>query len=144
VDPATGERVSLRSRSSYTYQATAAQLTRSFQVVAEPGRTTPLSLTNLRVSRVGGRAADGTRRVAISYAVTTEADVNVELSTLTGKVVRRLGGGRAQARGQQTVLWDGRSQDGGALTAGTYQVRITARGDDGSQVSVIRPVMVLN
>jgi hypothetical protein len=144
VDKATGERISLRSRSAFTYQAGAESLTRQFQIIAEPARSTALTLTNVQITRVPGRAADGSRRMAISYNVSGNADVQVELSSLSGKSLRQLGGGRATANGRQTVLWDGRSQDGGALPAGPYQVRIIARGENGEQATVVRPVTLLN
>ncbi|MBC8135837.1 MAG: hypothetical protein H8F28_08135 [Fibrella sp.] len=147
TDSETGEKVTLRNRSSYTWTATNTKRSRRFAISAEPTRTTPLMLTNVQVSRLGGRAQGGTRSFGISYNVTANAEVTVELMSQNGKLLSRLGnGGRSVLQGRQSVLWNGRSQDGSALPGGSYTLRITAKPTDGDgvPVTILRPVVVLN
>nr|CAA9227506.1 hypothetical protein AVDCRST_MAG63-806 [uncultured Armatimonadetes bacterium] len=137
VDKASGARTFLRGQSSYTFAAAAGQ-TRAFQVVVERGRTTPLALTDVSVVTTRGAGT-----LNIGYALTDSAEVTVEVRALGGRALRRLGGGRAQAAGRQTVVWDGRSSEGAAVPPGAYSVTITARGDDGTVVRQIRPVLLV-
>lgn len=146
-DPETGASVSLRNRSSYTWQATDTVRSRRFVFSVAPARSVPLMLTNVQISRDTTRAANGSRSYGITYNMTADAEVVAELSTLNGKTVRRLDtGGRSVVAGRQSLRWDGRAQDGSPLPAGAYQLRITAapRDGDGQPVTILRPVMVLN
>ncbi|MBC7808593.1 MAG: hypothetical protein H7145_20870 [Akkermansiaceae bacterium] len=147
TDRESGEKVALRNRSSYTWTATDAKRSRQFSIATEPTRTTPLMLTNVQVNRVGGRAQGGGQNYGISYNVSTDAQIFVELTTLSGKVINRLGdGGRSIVQGRRTLLWNGRSQDGSSLPAGSYTLRITAKPTDGDglPVTILRPMVVLN
>ncbi len=150
TDTETGDTVALRSRSAYVWTATNAKRSRKFTVSAEPTRTTPLMLTNVRINRVGGRAQNGGQGYGISYNVTADAEISVELLTFGGKLIKRLdNGGRSVIQGRQTLLWNGRAQDGSALPAGSYTLRITAKpsgndGGDGQPVTSLRPIVVLN
>ncbi|MBC8140213.1 MAG: hypothetical protein H7Y38_02090 [Armatimonadetes bacterium] len=146
-DPQTGTSVSLKNRSSVVWQATDTVRSRRFVIAAEPTRTTPLMLTNVQISRGTTRAANGSRSYGIAYNVTADAEIVAELSTIGGKTVRRLDtGGRSVVAGRQTLRWDGRAQDGSALPAGVYNLRISAvpRDGDGQPVTILRPVTVLN
>jgi hypothetical protein len=140
VDKETGDRTPLRSRSAYTFSATGGK-TRAFQIVAEPGRSTPLMINGVSVSTT---RAQGTSGMSVSYVVTDpDADVTVELTTIGGRVIRRMNGGRAEAGGRRTARWDGRSQEGAALAPGAYMLNITARSAEGGTVRQSRPVMLL-
>lgn len=137
VDKATGRRTALRSRSAYTFSGVAGQ-SRAFQIVAEPERSALLAISDVTVVRT--RAASS---LTISYAVTDEADVTVDVKALGGRTLRRLSGGRAQRVGRQSIVWDGRTSDGSPVPAGPYTVEITARGADGTLARQIRPVLML-
>ena len=139
VDKVSGTRTLLRSRSSYLFSATAGQ-SRMFQIVAEPARSLPLAISDVLITKTRGV----TNGVTLSYAVTDTAEVTVDVLTLSGRALRRLSGGRAVSAGRQSQFWDGRSADGSALPAGNYQLQITARGEDGSLVRQIRPVLMLH
>ena len=143
VDTITGSRVALRSRSSYTFTGAAGQ-TRALQIVAEPARSLPLMITTVNV--VSGRAVGGGRGgVNISYTLTDDAQTTVEMTTIGGRSIRTLAGGRAVgATGRaQTAHWDGRAQNGAPVPPGLYNLTITARADDGTVVRQTRPVMML-
>lgn len=137
VDPATGTRTALRSRSSYTFTARAGE-SRALQIVAEPERSVPLAVTAVAIRQT--RAVSG---IAVEYAVTADADVTVEIGTLGGKRLRRLSGGRARAANKNTVVWDGRGDTGAPVPAGPYTITITARDEEGGLARQSRPVLML-
>ena len=132
TDDATGESFPLDRRSRWSAPL-AAGATRSFTVVAEPARSSLLAISGLRTRTTRGEA------VRIEYALTGPADVEVTVSTLAGKVLRRLDAGRAEAGRTRSVVWDGRGEQG-PLPAGSYMLTVTARGDDGSAARQMRPV----
>lgn len=146
TDTETGETVALRNRSSYVWTATETKRSRRFSISAEPTRTTPLMLTNVQINRLGGRGQSGGQNYGISYNVTSDAEVSVELMTLNGKMLRRLDNGGRAVKGRQTLLMNSRAQNGSALPAGSYTLRITAKPVDGEglPVTILRPVVVLN
>ncbi len=147
TDTETGEVTPLRNRSSVVWTATDAKRSRRYTITAQPARTMPLMLSNIQISRLGGRAQGGAGGFGISYNVTSSAEVSVEVSALGGRLIRRLdNSGRAIMAGRQSLFWDGRAQDGGSLPAGAYLLKITARPTDGDglPVTTIRPVQVLN
>jgi hypothetical protein len=128
VDVATGRKASLRGTASYRFAATQGSVHR-FRVDVGPVRTAPLAIVAPRVGTVGGtRGAQSGYR--FSFTATQEADVLVEIQTLTGRTLRRLES-RAAAGGETGVFWDGRGQQGGPLPAGPYVVTISAREGSG-------------
>jgi hypothetical protein len=147
VDLATGARVFLRDRSSYTFTATAGQ-TRAFKIEAAPVRSRVLAISDVILTRSGGRASGGGASRAVSFTLSDDAaDVVVELQTLGGQIVRRSAApGRAQSAGRQTVRLDASGAGRGenvALAPGPYVVRVSARDTDGRRVLVTRPAFIL-
>lgn len=142
TDTATGRKVSLRDRSSYTYKSGEAGSTRSFLVTMEPTFTGgPLAITNLSVSSFGKAVGGG---LAIRFATTRDADVTGIIRTLNGKVVGVLSGAsRAAASTNTTLHWTGRAQNGAALPAGAYQLEVTVRDADGNTATAKQTVQSL-
>lgn len=137
VDVATGRRTSLRSAASYRFNATQGT-TRKFRVEVGPARTAPLAIIGTRVANVGGtRGANAGYR--FTFTATQEADVQVEIQTLTGRSLRKLET-RATAGGESGVFWDGRTNQGAALPAGPYVVTISARDSEGVVVRASLPL----
>ncbi|MGC4046882.1 MAG: carboxypeptidase regulatory-like domain-containing protein [Armatimonas sp.] len=137
VDVATGKRTSLRSAATYRFNATQGA-TRKFRVEVGPARTAPLAIIGTRVVNVGGtRGANSGYRFA--FTATQEADVQVEIQTLTGRTLRKLET-RATAGGESGVFWDGRTAQGSALPAGPYVVTISARDSEGVVVRANLPL----
>ena len=81
--------------------------------------------------------------VNISYLVSSDAEVTVELLSLSGRTVRRLPAGRAATQARATVHWDGRGENGQPLPAGLYRLNISARADDGTQARFSQPILML-
>lgn len=124
---------------SYTYQSGANGGSRRFQIIVQPRVRTAAVIAQVRVAQT--RSASGTQ-VQISYTLSTEASVAVQVADASGKVVRVLRAGQATGRGVNTVTWDGRNSAGVALPAGAYVVKITATTDDGQTASVVQPVVL--
>jgi hypothetical protein len=139
VDTVTGERIALRSRSAYTFAAKAGS-SRAFQIVAEQTATLPLQIANIMT--VTTRAASG-GALTISYSVNRAADVQLELSTLTGRSITRQSATRARAAGIQRTVLSGRAENGSPLPPGPYLLTLTARDESGSQAQARRIVMIL-
>ena len=64
-------------------------------------------------------------RTAFTYVLSHEAEVSVELFSLSGRRVARLGPQRQEA-GFRQLEWDGRDADGGLVANGTYLYLIEA------------------
>jgi hypothetical protein len=88
----------------------------------------------------GGRAALVTAATAIPTAagaeiVFTLSDttyVTVDIVNIAGRPVRTINSHRGLLAGVNTVLWDARSEMGTRVPSGTYLVRITAHGPNGT------------
>ena len=113
--------------------------TRALQIVAAAGPSVPLSINNVVTLPTRG-VGNG---VSIAYVVTRAADVQVRVEALNGRVIRRIAGGRAEAAGQQRLLWDGRAENGSLLPPGPYTVTLSARDDDGQTAQVRRVITLL-
>jgi subtilisin family serine protease len=133
VDVASGAKVSLRNRSSYTFRSGEAGSTRVFKIAMEPRNSAgPLAITN--VSLVGGRAVQG---VNLRLMTTREANVEATVKTLSGRRVATFGSPTRSAPLTGTTLhWSGRGVDGASLPAGAYLIEVTARGTDGETATV--------
>ncbi len=132
VDESTGATVLPAAQGSWNLELAAGQ-TRRLTVHAEPARTLPLTITRMfsRPGRGGG--------VRLELATTSDAQLDVQVVSMTGKVLRTLGGGRAKAGETTTISWDGRGPDG-PLPAGSYLLQVIARDDNGAVARQVRPV----
>ena len=139
VDTASGQRIPLSSRSGWNVSMQAGQ-TRKFQLVAEVERSQILSIHNV-TTRTAGRAAGGS--IHVEYNLTADAEVLMEVTTLSGRSVRRLSAGRGRATERQSVLWNGLTDSGQALPAGGYLITLTARTSDGQSARTLRPIQLI-
>ncbi len=64
---------------------------------------------------------------AIAYTLPTAARVDVNIYNALGQQIRQLVHAR-QPAGYHTVIWDGRNEDGQAVSSGVYFYRLTAEG----------------
>jgi hypothetical protein len=123
---------------SYTYNSGVNGGTRRFQIIVQPRVRTAAMISNVRAAQT--RAAGGTR-VQISYALSTDASVAVQITDATGKPIRALQVGQT-GRGVNNITWDGRDSAGVAVPAGAYMVRITATTEEGQTASVVQPIVL--
>lgn len=123
---------------SYTYNSGANGGTRRFQVIVQPRVRTAAMISSVRVAQT---RSVGSTRVQISYALSTDASVAVQITDATGKPIRALQAGQT-GRGVNNITWDGRNSAGVAVPAGAYMVRITATTEDGQTASVVQPIVL--
>ena len=135
---ATNETFSLRGRSSVQVPLRAGAASR-FQIIASHQASTPLSISGLSAARAGGRSAGNA--MEFSFALTREASVTAEITTLGGKLVSTVESGRAAGVGETRLLWNGRSASGAAIAPGPYLVRVRARGENGEPAVQTRMFM---
>ncbi len=134
VDEDTGRTIYLRTSTGYSYEVGDEPAERNFtlRIGEETG-----ALAIIAPNAIGG--AGGARVV---YTLSEDAAVSVEVLNIAGRVVQQLATGREQLAGPQQLIWDGRNAAGSAAPAGTYLVRIVARGADGQQVSAVRSLQL--
>ncbi len=141
TDTQTGRKYSPKSVSSVVVNVTAGTPSR-FVLTADKQATRQLAVTNM-VFKSEGRGVNGSQ-YSLSFKTTADAQVEAHVTTMTGKVISNMGGGRAAVSGGITrLLWNGRAQGGEPLPVGGYRVEVTARGEEGELVTVIRPITLL-
>ncbi|MCX7967190.1 MAG: clostripain-related cysteine peptidase [Armatimonadetes bacterium] len=134
VDLETGQIVSLRSASAYRFGMNNHQ--RRFRIIAETSRS-PLRLVGVRAFPTrGGKGA------IIQGSLTAPANLTVTVRSLTGRVLKVLAKERPMSSGRWQILWDGRSQDGLSLPAGTYICEVVAKDETGRQVRSVVPLTI--
>lgn len=134
TDQLTGQRVTMNKQSSYNFRMEGGT-SRRFTVEAQPASRNRLMITNVNLSSTRGNAH------TLRYSLTDQAEVRVEVQNLSGKTLARLSGGTRSA-GVNTVSWNGRTDEGISLPAGTYHIQVIATTEDGETVRVVRPVVL--
>ncbi|GEM_PF-6505432 len=134
-DVAAGRQVYMRTSESYTFTSQAGG-TRELRITVRQRAEATLGLTAAARSTARGG-------LEILYTLGNDALVDVEVRNIAGRVVRSLAQNRAAVEGQNTLMWNGLSEAGTAVPAGTYIVQVTARSPEtGEQMSVIRTATV--
>lgn len=135
VDEDSGRSIYLRTSTGYSYEVGDEPTERNFTLRIADGDAGTLTISAL--SAIGGSGG-----AQVAYTLSEDAAVTVEVLNVAGRVVQRLAADRAQTAGPQQLRWDGRSLAGSAAPAGTYLVRILARGADGQQVGAVRSIQL--
>ena len=101
------------------------------------GRVAPVAALS-----VGATAAPSrTEGAAITVNLSAAAAVEVQICNLAGRVVGQLPRQQLTA-GVSNLLWNGSSVGGTAVPDGMYLVKVTARGDEGSQAQAMSSLSV--
>jgi hypothetical protein len=136
IDETTGQHVLMNTRSHYTFRAEPQGLTRrAFTIELEPEGTPQVRIVNLVSQPTRGQG------VALTVTLTSDADVEAQITNLSGQTVRVLPPLSAQA-GNVTLTWDGADDTGRRVPPGMYLVRVTASGSEGEMVQAVRTVQV--
>ncbi len=131
TDVASGRQVYMRTSESYTFTSQAGGA-RDFTITVRPRAEATLGLTASTRSLAGAG-------LEIAYTLSSDAAVDIEIRNIAGRVVRKIAQNRSATEGQNTLVWNGISESGTAVPAGTYLVQVTARSSEtGEQMSVIR------
>jgi hypothetical protein len=134
TDLTTKERLSLRSRSSYTFIAQRGE-TRQFLIEAVQSSSAPL-VRIVSVQSLRGRG------LTARLVLTAPAQVRSEIRTLTGRTIRILTDTFVAQTSPFNLLWDGRDRTGTPLPFGAYLLVVNARDEFGREQQVIRTVML--
>ena len=129
VDTETNQVVSLRSTSAYRFRMNSHQ--RRLRLIAETSHS-PLKLVGVRAMPMRG-----SKGAIIQGSLTAPANLTVTVRSLTGRIVKVLVKEQPMPSGRWQVLWDGRSQEGLSLPAGTYICEVLAGDEMGQQVRSI-------
>jgi serine protease len=73
----------------------------------------------------------------ITFSLADAADVTATVMNVAGRPVRTIADSKPLDAGLQTLLWDGRAENGLAAPAGLYMVKVTARNAGGEQSSAM-------
>lgn len=93
------------------------------------------SLIGHRVKLTGALVELGTGPATVAYALGGDAaSVKVTITDAAGKVIRTLTGS-GQSAGDQTLTWDGKDQNGLAVSQGTYGFTVSATNSQGGAVT---------
>jgi hypothetical protein len=137
VDRTTGKRHYLRTTASYRFTSSQGETTRQFHLIAEPQTGVGLKITGIGVTRTRGGAFH------VTFHLTEPASLTAEVFDASGRSVMRLNpfGGRA-VEGTQSLTWRGTDENGVALPAGAYLLRLQAADDEGRQTRVHIPLVL--
>ncbi len=142
VDATNGSRILMNTASNYTFTPAQNEVTRQFQIVAEPRTASHLFIRNLAVDRPlvgGGRAASS---AVIHYELSSDAQTIVNIR-LNGNVIRHLtASGRAASAGVNQIVWDLRDDKGIGMPGGPYTLEISAQTAEGERTRSILPIII--
>jgi hypothetical protein len=139
TDMTTGRKMLLSSRSATTFTLGANEV-RRLQITAEPTRRAPLALAQFAAAPTRGI---GRSVLQLSYTLTADAQVSLQVATLSGRTLKTLQGGRTEGGATQRLVWDGRDNNGNALPAGPYQIVLTGTDTDGQTIEARRAVLLV-
>jgi hypothetical protein len=142
VDTTNGSRTLMNTASSYSFTPAQNEVTRQFQIIAEPRSTSGLFIRNVAVDRPltgPGRAATS---AVIHYELSADAQTTVNIR-LNGSIVRHLtASGRAASSGVNQIVWDLRDDKGIGMPGGPYTLEISAQTAEGERTRSILPVII--
>lgn len=123
--------VNLRTSRSYEYTSSGA---REFELQVRPRGASVVSVGAVTAQSVGGMTT-------ISYTLSADADVSIEVRNIAGRLVGRIPCGLTSS-GLNTATWNECNLAGARVPAGTYLCSIMAAADDGTRTSALRTLTV--
>ncbi len=119
----------MRTLTGCTFKTGPAGAQRHFRVVAGAARGGAVVVTSLTVEP----AANGGAHLV--YSLAQDATVDLTITNIAGRSVRRLARGVFVPAGEHSMAWDGTSSAGLRAPNGRYLVRLRARAADGTATS---------
>jgi hypothetical protein len=129
IDTTSGKRCYMRTASSYTYRTRSANETRVLELVAQQRGNGTLAVSSLNAQQTAGG------QVAVSYAVTVPASVDIVIRNIAGLPVATIARENAVPAGVNSVSWNGCNMSGTTVPAGRYICQISARCPETGQVA---------
>lgn len=88
-------------------------------------------------------APTGVGGAQVSFTLSADARVEVVISNIAGRTVRRVVTDHAGVAGLNTLVWDGKADSGLRVPAGRYLVQVRARTEDGQQCQALAAVSLV-
>jgi chitodextrinase/flagellar hook assembly protein FlgD len=102
------------------------------------GRNNPL-ITNITTSPESF-VADGTAVLTVSYKLSENSSVNIDILNSSSAVVRTISTKLSRFAGTRTFSWNGKANSGTVVSPGTYTIRIMAVDSGGKSGTATSPV----
>lgn len=134
LDVDSGATVHMRTSGGYTFKL-AEPGVRRLRVIASHASAPVLVMNSLQAVPSGGG-------VSLSYTLSRDADVSVEIRNISGVLIRTLPATKGVAGTTQTAVWNGVSDRGARAPSGKYFARVTARAADGQTAQALRPFTI--
>ncbi|MGM0492225.1 MAG: carboxypeptidase regulatory-like domain-containing protein, partial [Armatimonadota bacterium] len=134
VDETAGKRMYARTLTTYSYDSGEGGARRFTLEVGDR------SETGLMITAASAQAAGGA--VSVSYTLSADAQVSVEVLNIAGRKIATLADGETAPAGLSTCGWNARNSSGSLVPNGRYLVLVEARADDGQQVQALVPVQL--
>jgi subtilisin family serine protease len=134
-DMAAAREVDLRQAGRYCCTLREGERARSF-VLRLTRRAGVLTLSSLVAQATRGGGAQMTFTLSVPAACT------VRLMNIAGRPVRLIEQARSRSAGVNTLVWDGRSDDGSRVPNGSYLVTVEAAGADGTKVQALGSLVI--
>jgi len=132
-DPATGRQVYMRTAQGYEFSLRGGR--RVLEIELTNSADLPLVVSSLMAGGAGGA-------LEISYTLSSDAEVSVEVRNMAGRLVQTVLAGALQATGIQSVGWNGMSKTGSRAPNGRYVVVVRARTASGQQAQAIGSLLL--
>ncbi|MFQ6131624.1 MAG: FlgD immunoglobulin-like domain containing protein [Armatimonadota bacterium] len=130
---------SMRTTSVYSYNSGANGGERHLQVVVSAQRPGAPQIAGFQFVPAKGPGGRGD----VLFHVNMDCLVDINIRTITGRLVKSLSRGQHFATGQHSVYWDGRNDWGAVVPNGTYLGQIIARTEQGARSSALNRFVVL-
>ena len=122
-------------RTAQGYEFSLREGRRVLEVELTGGADMPLVVSSLATRGMG----DATE---VSYALSSDAEVSVEVRNIAGRLVQTVVSGVLQATGRQSVAWNGMSKSGSRAANGLYVVIVRARREQGQQAQAVGSLLL--
>jgi len=131
IDRDTGRRQYMRTTSQFSFRTGSNGGVRNLAIEIGDQAADLLAVTSLDAARAGGS-------VVITYTLSKPAAVSVRVLNIAGRAVATVACDEIRSAGTCNALWNMRNATGSLVPAGTYLIQLSARAEDGQQISTLR------
>jgi hypothetical protein len=124
----------MRTTSGYVFNSGSGGI-RHFRIEAKNAAAGVLLVANLAAQQTRGATS-------ITYLLSQDAAVSVQIYSLAGNLVRDLAHNVSAVAGENSIVWDGRDDNGRLVPGGTYVCEVAASGEDGQAARASRLLVV--
>jgi len=129
-----GRRVNLRTQRAYCFTSGEHGGVRHLRLEIKPREQGPALVTSALVQ-------PGAAGVRVVYTLSAEAEVELRVTNIAGRMVAGIPLGTQEA-GSHVAVWPCRSATGGRVPRGQYLIQVRCAGQDGTQMTRVVPTQV--